>query len=266
MTSSPLLEVRDLTRDFVVRGGLGRVAKRFRAVDGVSFDLHRGDVLGIVGESGSGKSTLVRMITRLIAPTRGEVRLDGHDLLALSGSTLRAERRRFQMIFQDPYASLNPRWNMRRILDEPLRAHGLKSDGAARIASVLDQVGLPTTFLNRYPHELSGGQRQRLNIARALIPGPDLLVADEPVAALDVSIQAQTLNLLLDLQRDRGLTLLFIAHDLAVIKTLCNRVGVMSRGKLVDLGEAEDVFKNPTSDYTRTLLDAIPRMPARADE
>ncbi len=234
-----------------------------RAVDDVTFTIRRGETLGLVGESGSGKSTVARMILRLIEPTAGQVRYAGHDLLTLGKRELRAMRRRMQIVFQDPYASLNPRMRVRDILAEPFAIHREKPpEGLApRLAEMLRTVGLDQSALLRFPHEFSGGQRQRINIARALALQPEFLVLDEPVSALDVSVGAQVVNLLKDLQRQHGLTYLFISHSMPLVRYLCDRVAVMRQGKLIELGDCEQVCTAPQQEYTRQLIAATPEMP-----
>jgi oligopeptide transport system ATP-binding protein len=259
--SGPLLEVRNLAKYFPVRSGvLGGTAQRVHAVDGVSFRVDEGEVLGLVGESGCGKSTMARLILRLIEPTTGEVRFKGEDLVSASPRRLKALRRHFQMIFQDPYASLNPRMRISAILEEPLIIHrlGTKADRAAQVRSLLTKVGLQEDVLDRYPHEFSGGQRQRVGIARALILHPQLIVADEPVSSLDVSIQAQIVNLLQDLQVDYRLSLIFIAHDLMMVRHISDRVAVMYLGRIVELAPVEGLFRRAKHPYTEALLAAIP--------
>jgi oligopeptide/dipeptide ABC transporter ATP-binding protein len=254
-TRAPLVEIRDLTVEFPAADG-----GRLRAVDGVSLTVRRGETLGLVGESGCGKSTLGRAAIRLVEATSGTVSFDGTDVGALSSSRLRSFRRRMQMVFQDPFASLNPRMTVGRIIDESLAVHGL-APGAARrprIAALLEAVGLPPAVADRYPHEFSGGQRQRIGIARALAVEPDFIVADEPVSALDVSIQAQTINLLMDLQRRFGLTLLFIAHDLAVVRHISDRVAVMYLGRIVEVADCDRLYAEPRHPYTQALLSAVP--------
>jgi peptide/nickel transport system ATP-binding protein len=237
-----------------------------KAVDGVSFDVSEGETLGLVGESGSGKSTTGYCILQLMKPTSGSVRFEGAELTELGREDLRRMRREMQIVFQDPYSSLDPRMTVGDIVAEPLTVHGIgnRRDRAARVRELLDVVGFNPSFTNRYPHEFSGGQRQRIGIARALALSPKLIVCDEPVSALDVSIQAQILNLLKDLQRDFGLTYLFIAHDLAVVRSMSDRIAVMNKGQLVELGPAEEVYTNPKDDYTRALLSAVPIPDPRA--
>jgi len=261
--SVPLLDVRGLEVRFPIRRGLvlDRTVGHVHAVDGVSFTIVRGQTYGLVGESGCGKSTLGRAVLRLVEPTGGEVRFDGVDLARLRGEALRRMRRRFQMVFQDPLASLDPRQCVQALLLEGMRAHGLaRGPGAegARLRELLDAVGLPAAALRRYPHEFSGGQRQRIGIARALCVAPELIVADEPVSALDVSVQAQVLNLLARLQAELGLTYLVIAHDLAVVRHVSDRVGVMYLGSLVEQAPAPALYADPRHPYTRALLSAVP--------
>ncbi len=260
-TGTPLLSVRDLRMHFPQRSGaLGRVTGHVRAVDGVSFDLWPGETLGLVGESGCGKSTTGRAILRLLQPTAGEVRFDGQDVGGLDREGLRALRRRAQIVFQDPFGSLNPRMSVGAMLLEALKVHGLGgAKPRARAIELLERVGLRAEHIDRYPHEFSGGQRQRLGIARALSVEPDFLVLDEPVSALDVSVQAQVVNLLEDLQRDLGLTYLFIAHDLALVEHVSDRVAVMYLGRIVELAEADELYRVPRHPYTRALLSAVPR-------
>jgi ABC-type oligopeptide transport system ATPase subunit len=258
--STPLLEVRNLTKHFTRGGGLFHRGTIVKAVDGVSFTIADGETFGLVGESGSGKSTTGRCILRLIEPTSGDVRYRGEDILAYSSSQMRAARRHMQMIFQDPYSSLNPRMRARDIVDEPLAIHklGTKRERAARVADLFRVVGLDPAHLDRYPHEFSGGQRQRIGVARALALEPKFIIADEPVSALDVSIQAQVINLLMDLQQRLQLTYLFIAHDLRLVRHICRRVAVMYLGRIVEIGETERIFARPAHPYTRALLSAIP--------
>ncbi len=263
-----LLEVRDLARTFdVSRPWLNRVLEgaprqTLKAVDGVSFSIARGETLALVGESGCGKSTIARLICGLYAPTRGEVIFDGHDMAKVrSRADMLAFRRRFQMIFQDPYASLNPRWRVGKIIAEPLRQHGLaqtEDEMRARVASLLEDVRLSAQDAEKFPHEFSGGQRQRISIARALSSKPEFLVCDEPTSALDVSVQAQILNLMKDLQREHGLTYLFISHNLAVVSHIANRVGVMYLGRLVEIAPTRTLFTRPLHPYTQMLASAIP--------
>ena len=252
---SPLLSVRDLRMWFPILSGLilERHVGDVRAVDGVSFDIKRGETLGLVGESGCGKSTTGRAILRLYRPTGGSVKFDGVELTTLAGEPLRHMRRRMQMIFQDPYASLNPRMTVGGIVGEPLAVHGIGShaERRERVAELLDVVGLNPNFLNRYPHEFSGGQRQRIGVARALAVNPDLIIADEPISALDVSIQAQIINLLEQLQDEFHLTYLFIAHDLSVVRHVSNRIAVMYLGRIVELGGSRELYERPLHPYTR---------------
>jgi ABC-type oligopeptide transport system ATPase subunit len=258
--SPPLVEVRNLTKHFARGGGLFQRGTMTKAVDGVSFTIQEGETFGLVGESGSGKSTTGRCMLRLIEPTSGEVRYRGQDVLAYSSSEMRAARRHMQMIFQDPYSSLNPRMRVREIVDEPLVIHklGSKAERGARVAELFRLVGLDPAHLERYPHEFSGGQRQRIGLARALALEPKFIIADEPVSALDVSIQAQVVNLLMDLQQRLQLTYLFIAHDLRLVRHICRRVAVMYLGRIVEMGDTEALFANPAHPYTRALLSAIP--------
>jgi oligopeptide/dipeptide ABC transporter ATP-binding protein len=259
--SDVLLQVRDLKKYFPVRGGLfRRVVANVQAVDGVSFSLQRGRTFGLVGESGCGKSTLGRSIVRLQTPTAGQVLLDGEDITKLSRQQLLPYRQRMQMIFQDPYASLSPRRTVAQTVREPLDVHrlGTGAERETRVRELLDVVGLSARALDRYPHEFSGGQRQRVGIARALALNPSLIVADEPVSALDVSVQSQILNLIEDLQAEHGIAFLFIAHDLAVIQHVSDVIGVMYLGKLVEIASSSDLYAAPRHPYTRALMSAIP--------
>ena len=282
----PLLEIRNLTKvfphsesPFAGKAGSLSPNNEVRAVDDVSLDIHSGETLGLVGESGSGKSTLGRLILRLIEPTSGTISFEGRDLLAAGRAEMRRLRRDMQIIFQDPFASLDPRFRVEDIIAEPLIIHGASSDAGApsfsrslrqggafkadlrpRIIELLRAVGLDESALRRYPHEFSGGQRQRIGIARALALKPKFIVADEPVSALDVSVGAQIVNLLAQLQRDFGLTYLFISHSMPVVRYLCTRIAVMSRGKLVEIGDTEQITLRPAHPYTRTLLAATPEL------
>jgi ABC-type oligopeptide transport system ATPase subunit len=256
----PLLDVRHLVKEFTRTKGLGGKATTLRAVDDVSFTIERGETFGLVGESGSGKTTTGRCILRLIEPTSGEVIFDGRDVLALSRAEMRAARRQMQIDFQDPYSSLNPRMRVEDIVEEPLVIHklGSKPERRQRVRDLFELVGLNPDHLRRFPHEFSGGQRQRIGLARALALNPSLVIADEPVSALDVSVQAQVVNLLMDLQSRLKLTYLFIAHDLRLVEHICGRVAVMYLGRIVELGETAKLFASPQHPYTRALLSAIP--------
>ena len=263
------LEIRDLCKHFTKRSGgwLSSRKETIRAVDGVSLTIEKGEILGLVGESGCGKSTLSRTLMQLIPPTSGTFILDGEDLSLLSPREIRKRRLDFQMVFQDPYASLNPRMTVYSTLAEAIRQRHPGSKGRAlteRIETLMATVGLDAQMMRKYPHEFSGGQRQRIAIARALITRPKLIVADEPVSALDVSVQAQVLNLLADLQQQFGVTYLFISHDLAVIDHVCDEVAVMHAGQIVEHGPTEQVLQRPAHEYTRTLLDAVPRLQPRS--
>ena len=262
-TGEALVEVRDLTKHFPITSGIlfARQVGAVKAVDGVSFDVRRGETLGIVGETGCGKSTTARLVLRLLEPTAGEVRFEGEDITHLRGGALKALRREAQMIFQDPYSSLNPRKTIGSIIAEPFAVHGLEKDKGARkraVQTLMETVGLNPEHYNRYPHEFSGGQRQRIGVARALALKPKLLIADEPVSALDVSIQAQVLNLLREMQREFGLTVVFIAHDLSVVRHMCDRVAVMYLGKIVEVGPGDSLYGFPRHPYTGALLSAVP--------
>ncbi|HVQ74972.1 MAG TPA: oligopeptide/dipeptide ABC transporter ATP-binding protein [Candidatus Binatia bacterium] len=258
----PILEVQDLVKHFSVGGGLfGGAPGVVKAVDGVSFSILRGETLGLVGESGCGKTTTGRCVLQLERPTRGRVVFEGRDLVGLSHAELRPVRRRMQVIFQDPYSSLNPRMTVGQIIAEPLAVHGIVSERSARATRVRDllaRCGLLTAMADRYPHELSGGQRQRVGIARALAMEPALIICDEPVSALDVSIQAQIINLLEELQAELGLTYLFVAHDLSVVRHISDRVAVMYLGKIVEITDRTTLYENPRHPYTRALLSAVP--------
>lgn len=259
--TEPLLKVEGLKKYFPIRKGvLSRVSGYVKAVDDVSFHVNKGETLGIVGESGCGKSTTGRMLMRLLEPTEGKVVFDGKELTNISNDDMRKSRREIQMVFQDPYASLNPRHTIEKILEEPLIVHGL-GDAKSRkkkVRELLEIVGLSSYHAQRYPHQFSGGQRQRIGIARALMTNPKLIIADEPVSALDVSIQAQVLNLMQDLQKDLKLTYIFIAHDLGVVRHISDRVGVMYLGKMVELTESEKLYDKPLHPYTQALLSSVP--------
>ena len=262
MTDAPLLQVTDLVKHFPIKSGvvIDREVARVRAVDGVSLTLRAGETLGLVGESGCGKSTLSRTILQLTAPTSGSVRFDGQELVGRSARELRPLRREMQMIFQDPFASLNPRKRVGQIIGEPIQLHGLAEGAELKrmVQDLLDRVGLQAEHYNRYPHEFSGGQRQRIGIARAVGLQPRLIIADEPVSALDVSVQAQIINLLEDLQREFGMAYLFVAHDLGVVRHVSDRVAVMYLGKIVEEADADSLYTRAQHPYTHALLSAVP--------
>lgn len=256
-----LVEVKDLKKYFPIRKGIfGQNSSYVRAVDGVSLSIKKGETLGLVGESGCGKSTTGRMVMRLLAPTNGEIWFNGKDISKLNDKQLRETRKELQMIFQDPYASLNPRMTVGELISEPLLVHNMltKKEREKRVHQLLEYVGLTSYHANRYAHEFSGGQRQRIGIARALSVNPKLIVADEPVSALDVSIQSQVLNLMQDLQKEFGLTYLFISHDLSVVEHISDRVGVMYLGRIVEITDKESLYENPLHPYTKALMSAVP--------
>ncbi|MFQ5967946.1 MAG: ABC transporter ATP-binding protein [Acidimicrobiia bacterium] len=259
--AEPLVEARDLVKQFPVKGGiLQRQVATVNAVAGVSLDIHRGEAVGLVGESGCGKSTLGRMLVRLLEPTSGTIKFDGEDITHLDGSDLKPFRRRAQIVFQDPFSSLDPRVQVGQSIGEGLRLHGVadRDERHERVKAILEVVGLSPSHAGRFPHEFSGGQRQRIGLARALVLNPDFVVADEPVSALDVSVQAQVLNLLKDLQEELGLTLLFVAHNLAVVEHISDRVAVMYLGRIVELTDRDTLYARPFHPYTEALLSAIP--------
>ncbi|MFQ5923810.1 MAG: ABC transporter ATP-binding protein, partial [Anaerolineales bacterium] len=256
-----IVRVEGVKKYFPIRSGiLRKEVGAVKAVDGVTFEIYEGETLGLVGESGCGKSTLGRTILQLHRPTEGAIYFEGHDLGSLSGDELRRMRARMQIIFQDPYSSLNPRMTVESIVSEPMVVHGVANDDErrSRVFELLERVGLNPLFANRFPHEFSGGQRQRIGVARALALNPSFIVADEPISALDVSIQAQVVNLLEDLQDNLDLTYLFIAHDLSMVRHICDRVAVMYLGKIVELGPVEEIYTNPKHPYTQALLSAVP--------
>lgn len=258
MNQHTLLEVTGLAKEFAVKGK----KKKIKAVDGVSFSLNAGETLGVVGESGSGKSTLGRLVLRLLEPTAGEIAFDGQKISDLKPKELRSARRQMQMIFQDPFASLDPRMTVEDLIREPLDIHkiGNDSERAELVKNIISQVGLTADALTRFPHEFSGGQRQRISIARAIITRPKLIIADEPVSALDVSIQSQILNLMLDLRREMNLTYIFISHDLSVIQHIADKVAVMYLGKIVEYAPVEEIFTRPQHPYTKALISAVPQI------
>lgn len=257
MSREELMKVENLTKHFEMkRNWLTREKQVVKAVDGVSFSIYKGETLGVVGESGCGKSTMGRLLLRLIDSTSGKVYFEGKDITSISRREFNEYRKDLQMVFQDPYASLNPRLTIKEIIAEPLKTHGQYSE--QRIKQLVDAVGIPTSYLGRYPHEFSGGQRQRIGIARSLALNPKFIVADEPVAALDVSIQAQILNLMIDLQKEFDFTYLFIAHDLSVVQHISDRVAVMYLGKIVELTTSDQLYENPLHPYTQALMSAIP--------
>jgi oligopeptide/dipeptide ABC transporter ATP-binding protein len=255
-----LLEVKDLKQHFAIKKGFLGEKKTVKAVDGVSFKIEQGETLGIVGESGCGKSSLGRTILQLIKPTSGEIIFGGREITHLSRSEMKDIRKDMQIVFQDPYASLNPRSTIRSILETPLIVHGMKSkiERMKIIENIIDKIGIRKEQLDRYPHEFSGGQRQRIGIARALTLNPKLIIADEPVSALDVSVQSQVLNLMKDLQKEFNLSYIFISHDLSVVQHISDRVAVMYLGKIVEMAEVEELYKNPLHPYTKALLSAVP--------
>jgi oligopeptide/dipeptide ABC transporter ATP-binding protein len=258
-----IIEVRDLVKHFPIKRGIifQKQIGAVKAVDGVSFDVEQGETLGIVGETGCGKSTTARLLCRLMKPTSGSIKFQGEEISAQSGDDLKALHRHMQMVFQDPYSSLNPRKTVGSIISDPFVIHGLYTSSGERkqkVQDLMDRVGLNPEHYNRYPHEFSGGQRQRIGVARAIALEPKLLIADEPVSALDVSIQAQVLNLMRELQRDMGLTLVFIAHDLSVVRHMCDRVAVMYLGKIVELAPGDELYRRPRHPYTGALMSAVP--------
>jgi oligopeptide transport system ATP-binding protein len=259
--TQPLVKVENLKMHFPIKGGiLGKQVGEVKAVDGISFFIKKGETLGLVGESGCGKSTTGRMLLRLLEPTEGKIYFEGEDITQLSTNAMRKKRREMQMVFQDPFASLNPRHTVEKILEEPLIVHGVKdrAERKRRVKELLEVVGLSSWHAKRYPHQFSGGQRQRIGIARALAVNPKLIIADEPVSALDVSIQSQVLNLMQDLQKEFDLTYLFIAHDLGVVRHISDRVGVMYLGHIVELADSEKLYDDPKHPYTQALLSAVP--------
>lgn len=278
MSKTPLLSIRNVEKHFDISGGVldqlrftgGKISRKktvVHAVNNVSFDIEQGETLSVVGESGCGKSTLARTVIGLYPPTSGEIHYRGERIDNLTEAQMRPYRTKKQMVFQDPYASLNPRMKVRQILEEPVRFHNpgiARAELQERVAGVMEMVGISPAWADRYPHEFSGGQRQRISIARALVVKPEFIVADEPISALDVSIQAQVLNLMMDLQEDNNLTYLFISHDLSVVEHISNRVAVMYLGTLCELAPAKELFANPRHPYTQALLSAIPRLGEKA--
>jgi ABC-type oligopeptide transport system ATPase subunit len=260
--TAPLLDVRGLVKEFAARRGVLRHGAAVRAVDDVSFAVTEGETFGLVGESGSGKTTTGRCVLRLIEPTSGSVTFRGEDVLQFDAKALRAARRHFQIVFQDPYSSLNPRMRVGAIVAEPLVIHGVgtAAERRERVKDLFALVGLDPSTVDRHPHQFSGGQRQRIGLARALALEPSLVIADEPVSALDVSVQAQVVNLMLDLQQRLGLTYVFIAHDLRLVREVCTRVAVMYRGRIVELADTSSIFRSPAHPYTRALLSAMPSL------
>ncbi|NOU99460.1 dipeptide ABC transporter ATP-binding protein [Paenibacillus sp. LMG 31457] len=258
-----ILEVKGLKKHYPIKKGVfSRQVGAVKAVDGVDFHIRRGETLGIVGESGCGKSTMARLVIRLLQATEGSIHFEGRELTNLSSNELRDVRKHIQMIFQDPYASLNPKWTIKRTLLEPMKVNGVMNKGERedRLTELLENVGLNSSYMNRYPHEFSGGQRQRIGIARALVLNPKLIIADEPVSALDISIQAQVINLLQDLQEQYSLTYMFISHDLSVVEHISDRVAVMYLGKIVELGDKKTLFDSPKHPYTMALMSAVPQV------
>ena len=265
--TAPILDVRDLHTHFQIGGGLFSAKSVIKAVNGVSFQINESEVLSLVGESGCGKSTVGRTLTHLEPATSGQAIFDGNDILPMTSADFRPLRRDIQMIFQDPFASLNPRLTIEQTLAEPLSIHGVvatRAEGRDLIAATLELVGMDPKIMARYPHEFSGGQRQRIGIARVMILKPRLVIADEAVSALDVSIQAQVLNLIKKLQRDSGMSMLFISHDLGAVRHISDRVAVMFEGQIVETGTKREIFENPQHDYTRKLLSSIPRIRSEA--
>ncbi len=263
LIKQPLLEVNNLKKHFpITKGIFSKEVGAVKAVDGLSFTINKGETLGIVGESGCGKSTAARMIIRLIESSEGSIRLEGQEISEINGKELRAIRKDIQMVFQDPFASLNPRWTVRRTLLEPMKVYGIgkQRDREEKVYDLLNKVGLDESYAYRHPHEFSGGQRQRIGIARALVLNPKLIIADEPVSALDISVQSQVINLLQDLQEEYDLTYLFITHDLSVVEHIADRVAVMYLGKIVELADKEKLFNNPLHPYTEALISAAPEV------